>query len=174
MIAPEWRRIAGLQSQDDGTIALVWMAHDKDTDCLHLYDSALFRREVLAVIAEGINARGRWIPVAWHKDAGEIAADLLNRGCNTLPEPVAGSQPAIEAASLEIWERMRSHRFKVSKRLGEWLEEYRTFYRQGSKVPTDTHPLMAATRHAVMSLDFARRQAPRRGVGKNYPRLAVI
>lgn len=174
MIKPEWRRIAGMQTQDDGSIAIVWAAHNKDADTIHLYDCASFQREVLAVIAEGINARGRWIPMAWHKGAKEIVDKLLEKGCNTLPEAVESSQPAIEAASLDIWERMRSRRFRVDKRLGEWLEEYRTYYRQDSKVPTETHPLMAATRHAVMALDYARRQAPRRGRDINYPRIAVV
>lgn len=174
MIAPEWRRIAGLQVQDDGTIAVVWLAHDKDTDTAHLYDCALFKREVLAVVVEGLNARGRWVPIAWHKEAKEIADKLLEKGCNTLPEPTDSSQPAIEAATLDIWERMRSQRFKVDKRLGEWLQEYKTFYRQDSKVPKDSHPLMAATRHAVSMLEWARRQAPKRGAGANYPKVAMI
>lgn len=174
MIEPNWKRIAGLQVQDDGTIAIVWAAHDKDSDTVHLYDCALFKREVLAVVAEGLNARGRWVPVAWPKGAKEIADQLIEKGCNMLPDPVNGSQPAIEAASLDIWERMRSHRFKVNKRLGEWLEEYRTFYRQDQKVPVGSHPLMAATRHAVASLEWARRQASKRGRNINYPTIAMV
>jgi hypothetical protein len=174
MIREHWYRIAGIHCQDDGAIAAVWMAHDKDADTLHLYDACLFRREVLAVVAEGLNARGRWIPVAWHVGAKEIADNLLDRGVNTLPEPVESSQAAIEAVSLEVWGRMRSHRFRVDKRLGEWKEEYRTFYRQDSKVPSDTHPLMAATRHAVAALAYARRQSASRGGSKNFPKVAII
>lgn len=174
MIDAHWKRIAGLQIQSDGTIASVWAAHDKETDIVHLYDCALFKREVPAVVAEGINARGRWIPIAWNKQAKEITDKLLDKGCNILPEPVDSSQPSIEASSLEIWERMRSHRFKVDKRLGEWLEEYRTFYRQDQKVPTDTHPLMAATRNALSMIQYARRQAAKRGRNINYPQIAIV
>lgn len=174
MIKTEWRRIAGFQAQDDGSIAVVWIAHDKEADTIHLYDSALFKREVLAVVAEGINARGRWIPISWHKEAKEISDKLLDKGCNMLWEHVDASQPAIEAASLDIWERMRSKRFKVDKRLGEWLEEYRTFYRQDAKVPKNTHPLMAATRHAVGMLDCAKRQSTRKGTGVNFPKVAIL
>lgn len=174
MISSDWKRIAGFQAQDNGSIALIWAAHDKEADTIHLYDSAIFKREVLAVVAEGINARGRWIPVAWHKEAREISDKLLDKGCNMLWEPVDSTRPAIEAASLDIWERMRSKRFKVDKRLGEWLEEYRTFYRQDSKVPTDTHPLMAATRNAISMIDNGRRQAAKRGRGINFPRISMI
>lgn len=174
MIESHWRRVAGLQVQDDGTMAAAWLAHDKESDTIHLYDCAMFRREVLAVVAEGINARGRWIPLAWHKDAEEIAEKLLDKGCNTMPEVVDSSQPAIEADALDIWERMRTKRFKVENRLGEWIEEFRTFYREENKVPVDTHPLMAATRNAYAMLDYARRQSPKRGRGVSYPRLSTV
>lgn len=174
MIEPHWRRISGIQCQDDGVIAAVWLAHDKDTDTVHCYDAVLFEREVLAVVAEGLAARGRWIPVAWPKEAKEIADKLLERGVKALYEPVESTQPAIEAASLDIWERMRSKRFRVDKRLGSWLEEYRTYYRKDSKVPTDSHPLMAATRVAMMRLSSARRQSVRRSSGRNYPRIAIV
>lgn len=173
-IATDWRRIAGLQCQEDGAIAAVWCAHDRDTDIVHLYDCALFAREVPAVVATGIAARGRWIPVAWRKDAEEIVAMLLERGVNTLPEPVDSSTPAMEVASLEVWERMRSHRFKADKRLGEWFEEYQTFYRQDGAIPVGTHPLMAATRHAVAMLPYARRQAPRGARNINYPKVSMV
>ena len=151
-----------------------WLALDKDSDTIHLYDCAVFRREVLAVIAEGMNARGRWIPIAWNKSAGEIVGKLRDRGCNTLPSHAGDTQPAAEAASLDIWERMRSHRFKVDKRLGEWLDEFRTFYRQDSKVPIETHPLMAATRNAVMAIEYARRQSTARASKGNFPKIAII
>ncbi len=174
MIRDHWSRIGGLQFQDNGTIAAVWLAHDRDTDVLHLYDACIFRREVLAVVSEGLNARGRWIPLAWNKSGADIIEELLNRGANTLPDPVKNSQPAVEAVSRIVWERMRSHRFKVDKRLAEWKEEYRTYYRQGSKVPSDTHPLMAATLNAVSMLDYAMRQAMHRGKNVNYPKVAII
>lgn len=173
-IKADWRRIAGLHVQENGTEAVVWVAHDKETDTVHVYDCAMFGREVLAVVAEGIAARGRWVPVAWHKEAKEIASKLLDRHVPMLPEPVDSSQQAIEAASLEIWERMRSARFKVDKRLGSWLEEFRTYYRQDSKVPKDSHPLMAATRHAISMLDYAKRQAPPRPQQmKNFAKVAI-
>src|SRR3990167_5649122 len=69
LVQADWRRIAGLHVQDDGVIGVVWLARDLVADVTHLYDCALFRREVDAVIGEGISARGKWIPVAWHKDA---------------------------------------------------------------------------------------------------------
>jgi hypothetical protein len=174
MIEGHWRRISGVHVQDDGTIGVAWMAHDKDADCIHLYDACVFRREVIAVIAEGLNARGRWIPVAWEKAAKGMADKLLDRGCNMLPEPSDDADALAEVTSRDIWERMRSGRFKVDKRLAEWLDEFKTFTREDSKVPKTNHPLMAATRHAVAQLDYAKRQAPKGQRKTLYPKVAIV
>jgi hypothetical protein len=174
VIDPTWRRIAGVQSQDDGLMAAVWMAHDKASDVIHLYDACIFRREVMAVIAEGLNARGRWIPVAWDASAKDMTSTLLDRGVNILPEPCKTSQASAEVVSREIWERMRTGRFKVDKRLAEWLDEYKSFYRQDAQVPLSGHPLMSATRYAVEQLPYARRQAQTRAGTGNFPKLAIV
>lgn len=174
MIAPEWRRIAGIHVLEDGTVGATWIAHDRDSDTGHIYDCCIFRREVLAVIAEGLNARGRWIPVAWAPSANEIVEKLLERGCSTLPEPVSDKPEMAEVVSREIEERMRTGRLRVEQRLAEWLDEYKSFYREDAKVPLKSHPLMSATRHAVAMLDWARRQAHKGKRQVNYARIAMI
>ena len=172
MILPEWKRIAGIQVQGDGCIGCVWAAIDPDTDTIHLYDACVYRREVLAVIGEGLNARGRWIPVVWSDK--DMADKLLEYGCNMIPEEYKETDASAEVISRDVWERMRSGRFKVDKRLGEWLEEYKTFNREGQKVPKDTHPLMTATRFIVGMRSYARRQGPKRGVTVNFPKVAIL
>lgn len=172
MIESFWPKVAGIHVLDTGAISCVWLAHDKDADCLHLYDAHTFEREVLAVIADGIKARGKWIPIAWEKEAKEIADKLLDRGCNMIPEEMKNTDPIAEVVSREIEERMRSGRFKVRDNLASWLDEFRTFYRQESKVPTDTHPLMAATRYAVAMLSYARRRAVHNGA--LAPKVAMV
>lgn len=174
MIQPEWRRIAGFHSLKDGNSAAVWIAHDKAADTLRLYDACLFQREVFAVIAEGLIARGRWIPIAWHKECQEIADKLLERGCNMLPEPSLDSEEMAEVTSLDIQERMRTSRFKVDKRLQNWLDEFRSFYRDDSQVPRTSHPLMSATRHAVSQMDYARRQVPKKHQTIKHYKVAMI
>src|SRR5690606_21775783 len=129
MIEPHWYRIAGLHTTDSGEIAMTWLALDRDSDVVHLYDACVFRREVLAVVCEGINARGRWIPVAWEKNAKALADELLSRGVNMTVEPAIDDDPMSEIISRTIWERMRSSRFRVNRRLGEWLDEFKSFQR---------------------------------------------
>ena len=117
MIDPTWKRICGIQCQDEGTIGAVWMAHEKPRDLIHVYDACIFRNEVWAVIAEGLNCRGRNIPIAWNKKQKDIADKLLERGCNMLYDPLEESAATTEVWSREILERMKTGRFKVDKRI---------------------------------------------------------
>lgn len=173
MIDSTWRRIAGVHAQDDGIIGAAWLAHDKDTDVIELYDACAFRREPLAVIAEGLVARGRWIPIAWHKDAKEFSDNLLNRGCNMLHEHSDESDAMAEVHSREILERMETGRFLVVDRLKNWLDEAK-FLRAAGKVPLSGYPLMSATRHAYAQLAYAKRQAKRSERQVNFPKVAMI
>lgn len=169
MIAPEFKRICGIHMQEQGEIGAVWLAHDKTTDIVHLYDACKFRNEVWPVICEGFNARGRWIPVAWAQE--EVSSELSKRGVKTLYEPI---KDIPEMVSRDIQERMRTGRFKVDKRLGEWLEEFKTFFKEDSKVPVSGFPLMTATRVAMSDLKKAKRQAAPKKRQANYPKVAIL
>lgn len=172
MIEDGWRRIAGLYCKDSGEISAVWVAWDPDTDVAHIYDCCHFRREVPAVIAEGLNARGRNVPIAWAQK--EVADKMLDRGCNMLPESADDSAAMAELISRDIWARMRSGRFKVDRRQAEWLDEYKTFNRDGAKVPRDSHPLMTATRYAIGSLAYARSQRETKKTRRNYKKVSIV
>lgn len=154
----------------NGNVSGVWIAHDPDNDTVHLYDACNFKKEVLAVIAEGVNARGRWIPIGCTDS--ELSDQLLDRGCSTAPEKYDDSDSMAELISRDIWERMRSGRFKVEKRLKEWLDEFKTFNRESAKIPRDSHPLMAATRCAMAQLPYARAQT--KTFEKNFVRRAIV
>ena len=173
MIQNHWKRVCGVSIQEDGNLSAVWIAHDKDTDCVHLYDACSFKNEVAAVIAESINARGRYIPVGFEQSDEVFSKQLYERGCNVLPDLYKDVQAASEAVSRDIWERMRGSRFKVDKRLKNWVDEFNTFYRRDAQVPTG-HPLMAATRVAMANLQWAKSNAAaRRGRRQNYPQMAI-
>jgi hypothetical protein len=175
VIENDWPCIAGVHFQPEGGAAAVWIARDRKSDVLHLWDCAVYRREPLVMIAEGLNRHGRWIPIAWESGSKELIDKLLDRGCNTLPEPTKETPVMADAISRDIAERMHTGRFKVDRRLAEWLDEYASFKCVDGKVPLASHPLMSATRYATADLDYARRQ---RGRGdkamKNYPGIAMI
>jgi hypothetical protein len=174
MIDSQLKRICGIHVEEDGTLGAVWLGHDLLDDSIHLYDSCKFTREVPIVIAEGLNARGRWIPIAWHKSAEAFVQDLSKRGCRMLFDGSNDTGALAEAISRDIWERMRTHRFKVDKRLMDWREENKAFDKKDSKIPTDNFPLMAATRHAMSQLNFARRQASKKKTQRTFPKVAIV
>lgn len=156
-------------------MAAVWMAQDRRSDRIHLYDACVFASEVLAVIAEGLNARGRWIPIAWLAKDKATAEMLQKRGCNMIRDPYEEDDAMAAAISRNILERMRSQRWKVDKRLVNWLEELRSFSTTEGKVPRQGFPLMAATRNAMaMFDDWARAESTASRMALNYPKRTVV
>lgn len=175
-ISDVWRRVAAIHLEEDGVMGAVWLAYDKEVDVVHVYDTCVFRDQarLWPVIEDGLNARGRWIPIAWHQSAKEVADKLLDRGCNILPEPAAESQAMAEVDNTEIFGRMNTDRIKVEKRLGDWLDELDRFQKKEGKIQVEDFPLMSATRHAINNLQYAKRKMPRQLQQRNYPVLSVV
>ncbi len=176
MIHPSWKRICGVHFES-GQLAAVWLARDHDSDFIHLYDAHTHERDVMAVQAESLKRRGKWIPIAWPRESKELVNLLKEHGCKMIPEfdPPSNQEAIAETVSLEIYERMRTGRFKVGKHLEKWHDEFKRFYRQGSKVPKDGFPLMAATRHAMGQLQYARSEASHNAMKAklDYPKQAI-
>lgn len=159
MIEPHHKRIAGMHVTKQGDIALVWLAVNPDTKNIHIYDTALFHIEVPAVIAESMNNRGRWIPVAWANP--EMMRQFQERGVRFLPDPSSTTSEMAEVVSRELWERIRGKRITVDKNLKGWAEEAKSLSREKGMIPVDSHPLMAATRIAMQQIKSAKRQGSR-------------
>lgn len=177
MIEPTWRRVAGVHLEDDGVVGAVWIAWDTITSVVHLYDAALFKTEVPVVIEDGISARGRYYPVAWAEKDKAFADALLDAGINMLPDGCKDDQAMAELQSRAIWQMLRGSRFRVDKRVGQWLREYKDFFRDEAQIPLKGFPLMAATRHAVEMLDYAVAESQHMSLGStnNAPtNLAII
>jgi hypothetical protein len=174
LIDATWRRVGGFHVEDDGTVGAVWLAHDPLSSVVHCYDAALFHGEVPVVMADGIAARGRHYPVAWAKKDKSFADKFLDAGINVLPEPCMDDPGMIEVSSRTLKQMLMGSRFRVDKRVGEWFREYKDFFRDGSKVPAKGFPLMAATRHALEMIDYARAESFGHAKRKNYPELAIV
>lgn len=157
-----WPCVAGMHAEGNGDIAVVWLARDTSTDRVYLYDSALFKREVLGLIAKSIKEKGAWVPLAWEQDAAEIAGKLKADGCKTISEGYKETQALAEVNSREIWERIRTKRFMVGRANEEWWTERKRFAYLDGKVPQEGFPLMSATRHAVSQLKRAKVKEPDR------------
>lgn len=165
-IPDHWPRICGLDFGWDHPTAAVWLAWDRDSDTIHLYDCYKRREATPSTHAEAIKARGDWIPVAWPHDGlihdkgsgVQIRAQYKNQGVNMLVQRAQfpdGSN-GIEAGVYDILQRMQAGRFKVAAHLSDWFDEFRGYYRKDGKIVADYDDLMAATRYAVMMLRFAK------------------
>jgi hypothetical protein len=180
-LEPYWRRIAGMHIEDNGDLGAVWLAYDEQAGVVHIYDAALFRNEVPAVIQYGISARGRQIPLAWRKQDKPMADALLDAGINTLVDPYEETPSIIEIDTQEIFQRLRASALRVERRVSEWLDEYKRMQRELKSdgaasrwvVPPKGFPLIAATRCAIKMLPWAEAEYDRFQQTENYPDIKV-
>lgn len=144
----------------------MWIAHDRDTDTVHVYDCYRLSKETPIVHGAAIKARGDWIPVAWPHDglqhdkgSGEqIAKQYRGQGVKMLPERATfddGSN-GVEAGISEMLDRMKTGRLRVAAHLNEWWEEFRMYHRKDGLIVKEGDDLMSATRYAIMMLRYAK------------------
>ncbi len=164
-IPEHWSKICGIDFGWDHPFAAVWIAHDRDTDTIHVYDTYRVSATTPVVHADAIKKRGEWIPISWphdgmqhEKGSGEPLAKQYRRlGCNMLgthfSNPDGGN--AVEPGVLDIFMRMQSGRFKVFNHLSDWFSEMRMYHRKDGKIIKERDDLMSATRYAAMSLRYA-------------------
>ena len=185
-----WPRIAGIDLGFDHPFAAVWLAWDRDTDTVYLYDCMKEKGLLLPVMADVLKRHEPWIPIAWPHDVGERdresgkrIADVLrdDYGVNMLPEaftnpPGPGEDEGeggrgVETGLWNMHSAMEEGRFRVAKHLVAWFREKGLYHRKDGKVVRKFDDLMSATRYAFQSLRFAdvaptpKRRAVKRAVG---------
>jgi len=174
MIPPHWARIVGMDIGWDHPTACVWMAWDRDSDIVHLYESYKVSQAIPAIHAAALRGRGPWIPVAWPHDAlahdkssgAQIAQVYRELGVNMFPQkathPPEKGKPegtggyGVESGILELATRLKTGRLKVAKHLSEWFEEYRLYHREKGLIVKENDDLLSATRIGIMMLRHAK------------------
>ena len=171
-IPKHWPRICGLDFGWDHPTAAVWIAWDRDTDTVHIYDCYRVREAIPLIHAAAIKAKGSWIPVAWPHDglqhdkgSGEqLAAQYKTHGANMIKDRATfpdGSN-SVEAGLMDMMDRMQTGRFKVAKHLNDWWEEFRLYHRKDGKLVKVGDDLMSATRYGLMMLRKAVVHTPKK------------
>jgi phage terminase large subunit-like protein len=167
-----WPRIAAIDFGWDHPTAVVWCAVDPASDTVYIYDAYTERKATPIVHSAAINARPRWIPVAWPKDGLQtdkgsglnLAEQYRNLGVNMLhdffrnpstPGDKGKGNVNIEPGIMEIIQRIETNRFKVFSHLNDWFQEYSAYHRKDGKIVPIKDDLMSATRYAVQSIRFA-------------------
>lgn len=180
-IPSHWPRIAGIDLGWDHPTAVVWLAWDKDTDVVILYDCYSERRRIISHHASAIKKRGKWIPLAWPHDgmdtdprSGETMISLYRKeGVRALPDhakyPDARGN-GLEASVADILDRMETGRFKVFRHLSPWFAEFRMFHRVDGEIVKKEDDLQSATRYAIMCLNQSRVMPDYTGHADRYQR----
>jgi phage terminase large subunit-like protein len=165
-IPNHWPRIVGIDFGWDHPTAAAWLAWDRDTDTVHVYDAYRVREATPLIHAAAIKAKGPWIPVAWPHDglqhdkgSGEqLANQYRGHGLNMLKERATfeDGTNGVEAGLMDMLDRMQTGRLKVAKHLHDWWEEFRLYHRKDGKIVKENDDLMSATRYGLMSLRHAK------------------
>lgn len=155
IIIPEhWRRCYAL---DVGwkRSAAAFMAHDPDTDIVHIYDEVYRANEEPSLVAAAIKARGEWIPGVIdpaargrnQKDGTKLIEQYRDLGLDIMP-----ANNAREAGLYACWERLSTSRMRVFNTCKNFAAEYRIYRRddKGQVVKSNDH-LMDCMRYGVMS-----------------------
>lgn len=155
-IPKEWPRAFGLDTDmGSGFTAAIWLALNRETQTLYLYDCYKRSRSELAVHIEAVKQRGAWIPgvgdaaalIVTAHDAEQLIGLYRRAGLNiNLPDK------SVEAGIQKVWELLSQGRLRVFQSCQSWFEEFRLYRRdeRGRIVKQNDH-LMDATRYAVMS-----------------------
>lgn len=179
-IPPHWPRIVGMDFGWDHPTAAVWIAWDRDTDCVHVYDEYRQLEAIPAIHAATMRAKGDWIPVSWPHDglqhdkgSGEqIAEQYRKLGVKMLPERATflDGTNGVEAGVMDMLDRMSTGRLKVAAHLSGWLEEVRMYHRKDGKIVKKGDDLLSATRYGIMMLRHASvKSSPRNNTPQYRP-----
>jgi hypothetical protein len=171
-VPAHWPRAYGMDlDAGSGWTAAVWVALDRETDTMYVYDCYKRGHAEPSVHAAAVKARGDWIPGV------ADAAGLLVTQTDTrqyldiyreLGLDVVLPDKAVESGIQCVWERLSSGRLKVFASCTAWFEEYRLYRRdEKGKVVKQNDHAQDSTRYCVKS--FAQRAKTAPGTKKPTP-----
>lgn len=153
-IPDHWPRGFGMDVGWNRTSAGFW-ALDRDNDVLYRYSEHYRGQAEPAVHAQGIKARGAWIPGVIdpasrgrsQKDGIQLVQDYKDLGLN-----LQFAFNGVESGIYEVWQRLSSGRLKVFKSCQNWIYEFRLYRRdEKGRIVKENDHAMDETRYFVMS-----------------------
>lgn len=135
--------------------AVIWGAHDYETDTVYLYAEHYRGQAEPSVHAASIRAKGEWMhgvidPASrgrGQKDGEQLLTSYVDLGLSISP-----AKNGVEAGIFDVYERLTTGRLKVFRTLQNWMFEFRLYRRdeKGQIVKQNDH-LMDATRYFIVS-----------------------
>ncbi len=135
--------------------ACLWGATDPTSNITYLFSEYYQGQAEPVIHAQGIKARGIWIPgvidSAAHSRSQEDGRQLFQI-YSELGLDIANANKAVEAGLYKVWEMLSTNRLKVFGSLVHWLAEFRLYRRdENGKIVKKQDHLMDDTRYLVMS-----------------------
>lgn len=165
-----WPRINGVDFGIDHPGAGAFLAHDRDSDTIYIYDCYRQSGETPIYHAAAMKKHGSWIPTAWPHDGFKrdggggskpvaLKDQFRKHGVFMLPEHAHYKDErgnSIEAGVIEMFEYMRTGRLKVFSTLPLWFEEKRLYHREDGVIVPKKDDILSATRYAFVMRRKAR------------------
>lgn len=170
-IPPHFYRINGVDFGIDHPGAGAFCAWDKDGGTFYVYDCYRRADQTPVYHAHNLKKHGDWIPNSWPhdglaKDKGNGVAlknQYRQHGAYMLRDHAHypdERQNSREAGVIEMYEWMRTGKFKVFAHLSSWFEEKRLYHRKQGEIVTKKDDILAATRYAFVMRRFAKVKPP--------------
>lgn len=153
-IPDHWLRCYALDVGWKKTAAL-WGATDPTSQITYLYSEYYQGQAEPIIHAEGIKARGNWIPGVMDSaahgrsqiDGQQLAAIYLSHGLD-----LTNANKSVEAGLYKVWQMLSTNRLKVFGSLVNWLAEFRIYRRdENGKIVKENDHLMDCMRYLIMS-----------------------
>jgi len=135
--------------------ACLWGARDNESGVVYLYSEYYKGQAEPVVHAQGIKARGDWIPGVIDpasRGRSQFDGEKLIETYRQLGLILTPSKNAVEAGIYETWQLLANGKMKVFKSLVNWLMEFRIYQRdeKGKVVKSNDH-LMDCMRYLTLS-----------------------
>ena len=165
-IPPHWAVLVSLDFGIGHPFAWILMLWDRDNDVIHVHVAQRMSDAVPAIHARNILLVASEAPVAWphdgaqrEKGSGKPLKNLYKaEGLKMLDKHAQfedGSN-SVEAGILEMDQRLKTGRLKISRGLLDLIEEIRFYHRKDGQIVKIKDDLIDAMRGAVMMKRFAR------------------
>ena len=117
---------------DRAHASVLFSAHDRETDTLYIYSEFIMPRHELALVADAVRAKARWVPGLFDHLARKRSQEEGQRIIDKLLDmhlEIFTVQVDPDAGASEVAHRLSTKRLKVFSNCKQWLAQFRSYRR---------------------------------------------